>query len=40
MMTRVKTAKEIQAMRESGKMLATILQLLKNYVNLAVIRRF
>jgi methionyl aminopeptidase len=30
MMTRVKTAKEIQAMRESGKMLATILQLLKN----------
>jgi methionyl aminopeptidase len=30
MMTRVKTAKEIQAMRDSGKMLATILQLLKN----------
>jgi len=28
-MTRVKTAQEVQAMRESGKMLATVLQLLK-----------
>lgn len=30
MTTRVKTAKEIAAMRESGKMLATVLQLLKS----------
>jgi len=29
MMTRVKTAAEIEAMRESGRMLATVLQLLK-----------
>jgi methionyl aminopeptidase len=32
MMTQVKTAKEIEAMRESGRMLATILQLLKKKV--------
>jgi len=32
MMTRVKTAKEIEAMRESGRMLATVLQLLKSKV--------
>jgi methionyl aminopeptidase len=32
MMTRIKTAKEIHAMRESGRMLATVLQLLKSKV--------
>ncbi|HEY5442433.1 MAG TPA: M24 family metallopeptidase, partial [Candidatus Saccharimonadales bacterium] len=32
MVTRVKTASEIKAMRESGRMLATVLQLLKGRV--------
>jgi methionyl aminopeptidase len=32
MMTRIKTAKEIEAMRESGRMLATVLQFLKGKV--------
>jgi methionyl aminopeptidase len=32
MVTRIKTAHEIAAMRESGRMLATVLQLLKNEV--------
>lgn len=32
MFTRVKTAPELEAMRESGRMLATVLQLLKNKI--------
>src|SRR5665213_2717782 len=32
MQTQVKTAAEIRAMRDSGKMLATVLQLLKQHV--------
>jgi methionine aminopeptidase len=32
MMTKVKTAKEIEAMRVSGRMLATVLQYLKREI--------
>lgn len=35
-MTRVKTAAEIEAMRESGKMLATVLQLLKGKIEAGI----
>ena len=36
MMTKIKTAKELEAMRESGRMLATVLQLLKGKVEAGI----